>query len=217
MGVEWVAGLLVLVAVICLGSAAFLFFRDSWFIQWLRGSAGFLLVAGAIYAVLVAASLFQYQVVPAQAPMAVVSFENVGLQRWRVTIAESNGDRRVHELLGDLWQLDVRMLRYHGIGALLGTPPSFELERLSGRYISVEDEANKDHADFQLVTRSVLGYDLWSRAAANGSMLVEATRSNVAMVPIMDGAIFELRLNNDHLAVKPANSAAEDSLRRVGD
>lgn len=216
MGVEWVAGLLVLLAVLSLGGAAFLFFRETWFLQWLRGSAGFLLVLAALYAVLVAASLFKYQSVPAAAPMAVISFESAGEQRWRVTIAESNGDRRVHELLGDLWQLDVRLLRYRGIGAMFGTVPSFELERLSGRYLALEDEAEKDHADFQLGSRSMLGYDLWQAAADDGSMLVEATRSNVAMVPIADGAIFELRLLDDRLGVTPANSAAEEALKRVG-
>lgn len=216
MGVEWVAGLLILLAVLSLGGAAFLFFRETWFLQWLRGSAGFLLVLAALYAVLVAASLFKYQTVPADAPMAVLSFESTGDQRWRVTIAESNGDRRVHELLGDLWQLDVRLLRYRGVGAAFGTPPSFELERLAGRYLALEDEAEKDHADFQLGSRSVLGYDLWQAAADDGSMLVEATRSNVAMVPIADGAIFELRLTEDRLGVTPANSAAEDALKRVG-
>lgn len=217
MGVEWVAGLLIAVAVVCLGGAAWLFFRETWFMQWLRGTAGFVLVGVALYATFIAASLFNYQVVPASAPMATVSFEGIGPQKWRVTISEANGNRRIYELLGDLWQLDVRLLRYKGIASVFGAQPSFELERLAGRYLSVEDEASKDHADFQLVTSPFLGFDLWERASANGSLIVEPTRSNVALVPAASGAIFEIRLGDSGLALAAANSAAEDALKRVGE
>ncbi|MFZ5755798.1 MAG: hypothetical protein ACOY3X_02720 [Pseudomonadota bacterium] len=216
MGVEWVAGLLVVFAVLCLGGAAWLFFRETWFLQWLRGTAGFLLAAAALYAVLIAASLFKYQGVRSDVPMATLSFENMAPQQWRITIAESNGDRRVHELQGDLWQLDVRLLRYKGLGAMFDTPPSFELERLSGRYFSLEDEAAKDHGDFLLVTRPALGFDMWESTYENGSAIAEASRTNVSMVPAADGAIFELRMGETGLAVVPANSAAEDALKSVG-
>lgn len=216
MSVEWVAGLLIAIAVVALGGATWLFFRETWFMQWLRGMAGFLLVGFALYLTLLAASLFNFQPVPVTgAPMATVSFEADGAQKWRVTIAEANGDRRVYDLLGDLWQLDVRLLRYRGIASVFGTGPSFELERLAGRYLSVEDEARKDHADFQLVGSAFLGFDLWESAADHGSLIVDPVRSNIALVPAADGAIFEIRLGENGLELTPANSAAEDALKRI--
>lgn len=218
MSVEWVAGLLVVVAIACLGGTAFLFFRESWLIQWLRGTAGLLLAALAFYLALVAASLFTYQAVADSKPLATVSFENAGPQAWQVTIAEPNGDRRSYEVLGDLWQLDVRLLRYSGIGALFGTSPSFQLERISGRYLSVEDESSKDHSDYMLATEPFLGFDLWQRAADHGSLIVDALRSNVALVPMAEGAIFEVTLGEDDvLELRAANSAAEDALKSVGE
>lgn len=216
MGVEWVAGMLVVVAVLCAGVAAWLFFRESWFMQWLRGSAGFLLLGGAAYLVLLAASLFSYQAVPGKAPMAVVSFQADGAQKWRVTLAEANGNRRIYAMQGDLWQLDVRLLRYKGVASMFGAGPSFELERLSSRYLSVEDQGAKDHSDYQLVTPPFLGFDLWARATADGSLIVKPTRSNIALVPAADGAIFEVRLGDNGLTLMPTNSAAEDALKRIG-
>ncbi len=218
MSVEWVAGLLVVVAIACLGGTAFLFFRESWLIQWLRGTAGLLLAALAFYLALVAASLFTYQAVSASQPLATVSFENAGPQTWQVTIAEANGDRRSYEVLGDLWQLDVRLLRYSGIGAIFGTSPSFQLERVAGRYLSVEDESSKDHSDYLLAPQPFLGFDLWQRAADRGSLIVEATRSNVALVPMAEGAIFEVTLGEeDVLSLRAANSAAEQALKSLGE
>lgn len=218
MSVEWVAGLLVVVAIACLGGAAFLFFRETWFLQWLRGTAGLLLVAFALYASLFAGSLFGYQQVAGDKPLASVSFEKEGPQSWNVTVAEPNGDRRVYEMLGDLWQLDVRLLRYTGIGGIFGTPPSFQLERLSSRYLSVEDQAAKDHSDYMLLPAPFLGFDLWQRASDNGSLLVDAARSNVTLVPIADGAIYEVGLDEDTgLTLRAANSVAEDALKSVGE
>lgn len=217
MGVEWVAGLLVFFSVACLGGAAFLFFREAWLIQWLRGTAGFLLVGFALYASLVAASLFGYQQVSTSVPMATISFAKAGDRAWNVTLAEANGDRRVYEMLGDLWQLDVRLLRYHGVASVFGAAPSFQLDRLAGRYASLEDEATRDHTEYSLATEPFLGFDLWQRAFDHGSLVVDARRSNVTLVPMADGAIFELRLGDTGLGVMPANSAAEEALKRIGD
>lgn len=217
MGVEWVAGLLILLAVICLGGAAILFFRARWFLQWLRGTVGFLLAGTSLYLVFIAASLFGYQQARSDVPLAIVSFEKAADQSWNVTLAEANGDRRVFGLQGDLWQLDVRLLRYRGIAGVFGTQPSFRLERLSGRYLSLEDAATKEHTEFDLLPKPFLGFDIWERADAHGSLIVAASRSNVALVPIAAGAIYEVGLDENGLVLRAANSAAEDALKSVGE
>lgn len=215
MGVEWVAGLLVALAVAGLGGAALLFFRGTWFMQWLRGTGGILLVLTAIYCSLIAGSLFAYQASAGDAPIATLSFEKTGDQQWSATVSEPNGNRRVFELAGDLWELDVRILRYAGLGGLFGTAPSFQLERLATRYVSLEDQSSKDHSEHNLATGGFLGFDLWERADRHGNVFVEASRSNIALLPMADGAIFEVRLSDDGLSLGAANSAAEDALQSI--
>lgn len=216
MGVEGVAGLLIVLAMVCLGIAAFLFFRESWFMQWLRGMAGFVLVGAALYLVLLSASLFGYQQVSDETPLATISFEQAGAQAWAVTIAEANGDRRVFRLLGDIWQLDVRLLRYTGVASIFGAAPSFQLERLSSNYLSFEDEANKERSDYGLVAKPLFGFDLWQRVWDGGSLLMAASRSSVVLVPIVDGAIFSVLMGESGLDISAANSAADVALKQVG-
>lgn len=216
MGVEWVAGLLVALAAICLGGAAWLFFRDIWFMQWLRGTAGFVLVGAALSLVLVSASLFSYQQINGDAPLATLSFQKAGDQLWNVTIAEANGVRRAVKLPGDIWQLDVRLLRYTGIAGIFDTKPSFQLEQLRGTYLSMEDEEGKEHIDHNLLAPPLLGFDLWHRAHDGGSFLVDAARSNVALVPIADGAIYAVAMGDTGLKLIAENSAAEAALKQVG-
>ena len=215
MGVEVIAGILVVVAIACVGGAAFLFFGESWLLQWLRGTAGLLLAGIALYLVLFAAGLFGYQQVRSDAPMATISLERTGNQVYMATVAEANGDRRQFELRGDLWQLDVRLLRYAGLLSMFGGEPSFRLEKLSSRYITVEDEETKDHSEYGLLPESFLGFDVWQRASDNGSWMVSASRSAVVLVPATDGAIYDLVLVDDKLTVSAANSAAEQALRRL--
>lgn len=212
MGVEWVAGLMVVIAIAALGGAAWLFFQESWLLQWLRGTAGFLLAGIAFYLVLLSASLFGYQPSQSGVPLASVSFVKNASQNWDVTVAEPNGRTRVFEVLGDLWQLDVRLLRYSGLGGIFGTEPSFQLERLSGRYLSVEDQANKDKTEYRMLTDSPLGFDVWESASESGSLFVTPVRSSVALLPIADGAIYEVVFGeNGLLTARAANSVAEDA------
>lgn len=217
MGVELIAGILIVLAIICLGGAAVLFFGDRWLMQWLRGTAGVLLAGIAIWLVLFAASLFAYQQVSAgDAPMATLSFENVAPQEWMVTVSEANGDRRQFRMQGDLWQLDIRLLHYTGLLSAFNVTPSFRLERLTGRYVSLEDQSSREHSDYSLLPDPVFGYDIWQRAHDNGSLLLEATRGSLVLLPMAEGAIFEVRMGDPGLTVTPANSVAEDALRRIG-
>lgn len=217
MGVEWIAGTLIVLAVACVIGATVLFLGASWLVQWLRGTAGVLLVVIAGYFVLFSASLFSYQQVSGVSPLATVSFERNDVQNWAVTVAEANGNRRQFNLLGDLWQLDVRLLRYAGPLSAFGANPLFQLEQLSGRYITMEDQQEKDRSEFRLSPGSFLGYDLWTRVHEGGSLMIDASRSSLVLVPIADGAIYEVRLDERGLALAAANSVAEDALRRLGD
>ena len=47
--------------------------------------------------------------------------------------------------------------------------------------------------------------------------MIDASRSSLVLVPIADGAIYEVRLNERGLTLAAANSVAEEALRRLGD
>lgn len=218
MGVEWVAGILIVLALVFVAGAVVLFLGKDWLLQWLRGTAGVLLVLLAGQLTLVAASLFGYQQVPAGGgPLATLSFERSGPQDWMVTVSEANGDQRRFNLLGDLWELDVRLLRYAGPLSVLDVNPSFRLERLSGRYIALEDQEQKDNTTHGLLPEPFLGYDIWERAERHGSLFLDASRSSLVLVPVAEGAIFEVGFGERGLTLNPANSAAETALRGIGE
>lgn len=215
MGIEVVAGIMVLVAVLALGGAAWLFFSSGWFLQWLRGTAGFLLVAFALYAAILSAALFAYQQVEEGKVAATVSFERSGLQKYVATLVDSAGNRHQMEIQGDLWQLDLRVLYWRGLFGALGAAPLFVPEKLQGRYVLLEQQATADSSAFDLLDAPPLGYDLWKTVHEEGGISLRAERASVVLVPMADGAIYEVMFGERGLDVVATNSAAENALRGV--
>ena len=40
-----------------------------------------------------------------------------------------------------MWQLDGRLIRWKGLAELIGLEPGYRLERLSGRFLAIEQQA----------------------------------------------------------------------------
>src|SRR5690606_18007481 len=89
----------------------------SWLLGWLRGTTGLLVLAAAAVTGLVAWDVCTYRALPEEAPVATLSFEADGAQRYQVRI-EQGGEVRFVTLEGDLWQLDARILRWKGVATL---------------------------------------------------------------------------------------------------
>lgn len=56
-------------------TGVFVLIRQQWLVQWLKGTAGLLFIALAIYFSLFALNLFSYQQLTREAPVATVSFK----------------------------------------------------------------------------------------------------------------------------------------------
>ena len=59
---------------------------------------------------------------------------------WDVSVSTPGAGPRRFVLRGDQWQLDVRVVKWKPLVWLLGVDSVAELDRLSGRYMSVEDQ-----------------------------------------------------------------------------
>src|SRR5688572_4063769 len=107
-------------------------------IQLLRGtlffvSGGFILALAAA-AVLVAMNLHTYARLTHEQEAARVSMRQLGERRYVVSVEGKQIPARHYELRGDEWQIDARVLKWRGIGNLLGLDTVYRLDRLSGRY-----------------------------------------------------------------------------------
>ena len=135
-GLAWFTGLLALLALFI---AARILFAPNWFLAWLRGTAGLAFLALALLIGVIAYDLRSYDPQVQDKPLVTLSFSADGPQRYRVNLLEGGEEREV-TLEGDLWQLDARLLGWKGLAALIGLQPGYRLEKLSGRFLAIEQQ-----------------------------------------------------------------------------
>lgn len=209
-GLAWFTGLLALLALLI---AARILLAPRWLLAWLRGTAGLLLLALALLIGVVAYDLRSYDVQVQGRPFLTLTFAADGPQRYRVNLLEGSKEREV-VLEGDLWQLDARLLGWKGLAALIGLEPGYRLEKLSGRFLAIEQQQTARHAQVQLAA-SPYGIDLWHwlRLTRRDLFLFDPQAARVTYLPIADGAAFSVSLSPTGLLARPLNPAAERALK----
>jgi hypothetical protein len=187
--------------------------RTQWLMQWLKGSAGLLLIGLAVYFSLFALNLFSYHQLSRESAMATISFRQLGPQSFVATLSQPGNDSVDYQIDGDLWQLDARIIRWKGVFALLGFQPGYQFDGIHGRYLTLEDQQSKA-ASVHRISHRAIGFDAWQSARDGWSMMIEAQRGSATFLPMADGAIYEVLLSSTGLSGRPLNEAAQKALGR---
>lgn len=208
-GLAWVIALLAVLAVFI---AARILLNGHWFLGWLRGTCGIAFLALAALVGLVAYDLYSYTPLPDDKPLVTLSFEGDGT-RYRVNVLE-NGRERTVTLEGDLWQLDARVLHWKGLAALIGLEPGYRLERLSGRFLAIEQQAQAQRAGVDLA-KSLYGVDLWRwlRLGQRDLFIFDPQAHRVTYLPMADDAVFSISMTPTGLLAQPMNQPAKQALQ----
>lgn len=208
-GLAWVTALLALLVVFV---AFRILFGGRWFLAWLRGTCGLAFLGAAVLIGLVAYDLSRYNPWPADKPLLTLSFHRAG-NVYQVDILE-NGAQRSVTLEGDLWQLDVRLLQWKGLAALIGLEPGYRLERLNGRFLAIEQQSQARYTQVEL-TQSLYGVDLWRwlRVGQHDLFMFDAQARRVTYLPMADEAVFNISLTPTGLLAQPMNQAAHQALQ----
>ena len=119
---------------------------------------------------------------------------------------------RLYDMRGDEWQMDARVVTWKPPATILGLDPIYQLERLSGRYTSVDREVSEPRSVHSLSGEIPL--DVWNVARRFPLLLpgVDAYYGTATYVPMADGARFEVTLSRDALIARPVNDAARKAV-----
>ncbi len=186
------------------------FLIGPWLLQWLRGTAGLLLLAAAVAVALAGWDLRSYQQVDAGKPIATLGFNRIEDNHFAVSLVDQSGNERRFELDGEMWQLDIRLLRWSGALSALQLKPGYRPERLSGRYLSLEDEQKLPHSVIELGNDTSV-FDVWSwlRQVNRRFSLLEALSSRASYLPMADGAMYAVVIDGNGLSAQPLNERAK--------
>ncbi|EWC40411.1 hypothetical protein [Stutzerimonas stutzeri] len=202
-----------LLALLVLLVALRLLTGGNWLLGWLRGTCGFLVLALAGVIGVIACDVSTYAALPKEGPLVTVGFQAQGPQRYEVSL-EQGGETRTMILEGDLWQLDLRLLRWKSLAELIGLEPGYRLERLSGRYLAVEQQ-NLSRLGQVILSEKPLGMDVWQwlQLERRSLHLLEPQTLRVDYIPIADGAVYAIDLAPTGLLARPVSAAAGEALK----
>jgi hypothetical protein len=174
---------------------------------------GFAVLLLGVLAAVAAASLHSYARLTHEQEVARVELRELGAQHFALTLQVPDRAPRNFELRGDEWQIDARLLKWQGLGVLLGFDTVYRLERVSGRYADAARDQAAPRTVYALAAEP--GIDLWLllRRYHDYLPLADALYGSAAYVPMAEGATYVVSVSASGLVVRPENDAAR---RAVG-
>jgi hypothetical protein len=103
---------------------------------------------------------------------------------------------------GDQVLVDARILKWRYLANVLGLHTQYELDRLTGRYIDIDDERTRERTVHSLQSQKPLDlYDLVQRYSLLG-LLVDAEYGSATYIEVDRPARFEVRVSTTGLLVR---------------
>ncbi len=178
-----------------------------------HGSAALILFLAAACAALIAMNLRTYERLTHEQLAAELQFSRTGERRFDAVMSYPDGERASFALRGDEWEVYARVLKWHAFANLLGFDAAYRLERISGRYAKVEDELTEPRTAYDLHGPGPT-IDLWELIRRNRSWIpwMDALYGSATVLPMADGALYEIKVSQSGLVARPLNQAAREAV-----
>jgi hypothetical protein len=159
-------------------------------------------------------SYLGYERLTAEQLVGVIEFSQSAPEEYTARLMIDGQLDRLLTLRGDEWQLDARVVTWQPPATILGLEPVYQLERLSGRYSSIDREQTEQRTVHGLAEERPL--DLWSMVRKFPRLTpgIDAFYGTATYLPMADGARFRVTLSRDALISRPINDQAR---KAVGD
>jgi hypothetical protein len=132
-----------------------------------------------------------------------VRVEPSGKQAFLAHFAFPDGHQEVHRLAGDQLYVDAHILKWKPWVNILGLHTAYQLDRVAGRYDSLEDERDRPRTVDSLAHAKRFDlFDLRRRYDPLG-LIVDAEYGSATFIGVQAAAVFEIRVSTTGLLVRP--------------
>src|SRR3990172_680012 len=167
--------------------------------------AGLLLASLGTLAGTVAAGIHGYQALTREDVAARLSVRPSGAQRITAAIRYPDGREAVYELAGDEIYVDAHILKWKPMANLLGLHTAYELDRIAGRYRSIEHERSAARTVHSLGRERVVDLFELRQRYAFLEPLLDAEYGSATFTSVTRPAELELRVSATGLLMRDAN------------
>jgi hypothetical protein len=135
-----------------------------------------LCIAAAILIVLLSASIYTYNALTDETVIAELRFDRTGPREYVAYLRTgSRCEERTYPIVGDQWRIDAEFLKWKYWAALLGLGSRYRLDRIEGRYRTVEEQNSEPHAAHSLADGTSIDIVDFSKALGPLNFLIDAT------------------------------------------
>lgn len=160
------------------------------------------LVAGGALCAVVAAGLSGYRALTREDLAATVHTVPTGPQVFEAQIELPDGSEANYILAGDQFAIEARILKWHPWANLLGLHTAYELDRVTGRYVSIEDERQRPRTVFPLSPVHPVDLFAWRAKLPWLAPVVDAEYGSSTFTRGDREATYEVRVSTTGLLVR---------------
>ncbi len=113
-----------------------------------------------------------YQALTREELAATVNIDPLGKQRFKARVILADGSEQSFILAGDQFYVDAHILKWKSLANIFGLHTSYELDRVGGRYLTLQDEITRERTVYSLSNNKPLNmYDLRRKFAVFAPLL----------------------------------------------
>ena len=193
-------GVLGVVALVS-GLAALLRARPLRFV--VRTAFGLLLAAAGTLALAVAFGSQGYRALTQEQPAGRIAVHPTGPQRFEARFVFPDGREATYALAGDEIYVDAHILKWKPIANLVGLSTAYELDRIGGRYRSINQERGAERTVHPLAPSRPIDLFELRRRYAFLAPLFDAEYGSASFVPVDGDAELQLLVSPTGLLIRP--------------
>src|SRR5256714_5912005 len=123
----------------------------------LHGLSSLVFFLAAACAALLGFDLLSYERLTREQPAMEAQFTRVAQQQFDVALTYPSGVTERYALHGDDWQIDARVLKWHGAAGVLGFDTAYRLGRTGGRHAPIDPGRGAGPAVYRLLPPQQVG------------------------------------------------------------
>ena len=185
-----------------LSGSVMAFRRRRWIGTLGSAGSGALFLALAALAATLGASTQGYRALTLEEVAATVTTVPTGPGTFQAYVELPEGRDTTFHVTGDQVLVDAHILKWHPVANILGVHTLYELDRLTGRYVEIEDERQRTRTVHSLkADKPVDLFDL-AREYSLLAWLVDAEYGSATYVEVERPARFEVRVSTTGLLIR---------------
>lgn len=199
------------VALLLLLVVAKMWVGKEWFIQWLKGNLGIVLIVVSVFLVFSAIDASSYRQAHSGEVLYTVTTYQLEPQVYEIEmISAANGHSARYEVRGEQWQLELQTLAWRGPGSSSADMPAYRPASLEGRYLSLEQERTSRKQPVSLSESRWV--NLWS-VFRDANLWLDSDVWRMQFMPLVNGANYNILVGQHGLETSPLNDVATQALK----